>query len=464
MIQRTSGNRVFRNNGEKAIAGFCLCLRIPLSAIFLFGLVLSPGGSEGAPLHGQVIVDESNPAWLKYSGGGPFFMVGPGDPEGFLYLGSRNSDGTRSGDQMTLINKLKGTGANCIYLMAVRSHGGDGDSTHNPFVGSDASNALDEDILNQWETWFTEMDNNGIVIYFFFYDDNIKVSSSLGWPLDGSGNLHPQEQYFVETIVNRFEHHKHLIWAVMEEVQEMGSDYRQHAKKIAETIRQTDDHDHAIGVHKLNGLSFSDFEDDPNIDQFAIQYNVSTTSSLHNGMVTAWNNAGGRYNLNMSEWESSTGSTARRQSWAIAMGGAYVMLCGWTIANSSVGDLEDCGRVVSFMESTDINEMAPHDELAYGGTLYVLANPGDSYIAYASSLSGDMGLRGMTAGSYDFKWYDVTDGTTVIEEDVVVGAGDRTWTKPGSIGNELALYVKRVSSLPDPPPEAPSDLQIIYGD
>jgi hypothetical protein len=444
--------------------GLSVHARIPLSVILFLGLLVTSVGSEAAPLAGQVIVDPANPAWLKYAGGGPFFMVGPGDPEGFLYLGSRNSDGTRNGNQMSLIDKMVGTGANCIYLMAVRSHGGDGDSTQNPFVGSDPTNVLDEDILDQWETWFTQMDNNGIVIYFFFYDDNIRVANNLGWYLDGSGNLHPQEQYFIETIVNRFEHHKHLIWAVMEEVQEMGSDYVRHAKKIAEVIRQTDDHDHVIGVHKLNGLSFSEFADDPVIDQFAIQYNVSAPSSLHNGMVSAWNNAAGRYNLNMSEWESSTGSTGRRQMWAIAMGGAHVMLCGWTISNNSVSDLQNCGRLVDFMESTDINEMAPHDELAFGGTLYVLANPGDSYIAYASSLSGDMGLKGMTAGSYDLKWYDVTNGATVIQEDVVVGSGDQTWTKPGSIGNELALYVKRVSSVPDPPPEAPTDLQIIYGD
>jgi len=85
----------------------------------------------------------------------------------------------------------------------------------------------------------------------------------------------------------------------MEETEEMGNDWVAHTKKIAETIRNADDHDHVIAVHKLEGLDFSEFANDPNIDQFAIQYNDSGAEALHDAMVTAWDNAAGRYNLNM---------------------------------------------------------------------------------------------------------------------------------------------------------------------
>jgi len=418
---------------------------------------------DAAPLPRQIIPDPNNPAWLTYNGGGPFFMCGPGDPEGFLYRGTQNPDGTRTGDQMELINKLKGTGANSIYLMAVRSHGGDGGLTQNPFINNDPNQGINTMVLDQWETWFTEMDSNGIVIYFFLYDDAIKVSTNLGWPLDGSGNLHPQEKNFIETIVNRFEHHKNLIWVVMEEVQEMGSDYITHARKIAETIRQADDHDHVIAVHKHAGLNFSEFADDPNIDQFAVQYGANTADGFHSGIITAWNNAAGRYNLNMAEGHPGAfGSTARRRSWAVALGGAYVMHFRWDIANTAVGDLKDCGGLVSFMESTNFNEMAPHDELRFGGTEYVLALPGNSYIAYASNLSGNLALRNMTAGTYDFKWYDVTNGTTIIQSSVNVAAGDQTWSRPSGIGNELAVYIKRSNASSDTtPPAAPTALRIL---
>ena len=102
-------------------------------------------------------------------------MCGPGDPEDFLYRGKLRTDGTREGDQAELIEKIKGTGANCIYLMAVRSHGGDGDKTHNPFVNNDASKGVNPKVLEQWEEWFSEMDKNGIVIYFFIYDYSTRI-------------------------------------------------------------------------------------------------------------------------------------------------------------------------------------------------------------------------------------------------------------------------------------------------
>ena len=410
-------------------------LSLIITSFVSMELIGNPTTSFSAPLDGQIIVDPNNPAWLKYNGGGPFFMCGPGDPEGLLYRGSRNPDGTRNGDQMELIGKLKGTGANCIYLMAVRSHGGDGDHTQNPFVASDPAKGLDKDILDQWDTWFTEMDNNGIVIFFIFYDD-----SSLIWDTGDSVGL--EEKAFIETLINRFEHHKELIWCVAEEYQERYSSAR--IRNIAAVIRSADDYEHVIAVHKLSGLSFSEFADDPNIDQFAIQYNESTAADLHSGMVNAWNNAAGRYNLNMAEAGNyGMGETARKKNWAIAMGGAYVMILGMRIENTVLEDLEDCGVLVRFFESTNFYEMAPHDELKYGGTEFVLALPCDSYIAYASSLSGGIGLRNMTKGNYDFKWYDVTNGNTITQTNVSVAGGDQIWQKPSGVGSELAVYIKR---------------------
>ncbi|MHC4917379.1 MAG: PKD domain-containing protein, partial [Planctomycetota bacterium] len=414
-----------------------------------------------AELTGQIMVDPDTPRWMVRNqdsdGDGkldPFFMCGPGDPEDFLYRGTRNADGTRNGDQMTLINKMKDTGANCIYMQIVRSHGGDGLADHNPWVDSNPANGLDQDILDQWETWFTEMDQAGIVIYLFFYDDNIKVSSSLGWPLS-SGELHPGEKSFVEGIVNRFEHHKNLIWCVMEEIQEMGGDHIAHAKAIARTVKAADDHDHVVACHQLNGLSFL-FPDEPSIDQYAIQYTNSSVDGFHSGMVTAWNNAAGRYGLNMSEGHptAASGSAARLRSWACALGGAYVMHLGMNISGTPVSALEDCGRLVSFMESTDFNRMAPHDELKSAGTQYVLALPGESYIAYASALSGEMGLKGLTAGTYYLKWFDPVDGDVVEQTGVSVAAGDQSWPKPASIGSEAALYVKRTGGGGNVPPNA----------
>ena len=389
------------------------------------------------PETGQIIVDPDNPQWLKRKNTGPFFMCGPGDPEDFLYRGRLNPDGTRNGDQMALIEKLKGTGANCIYLMAVRSHGGDGDKTHNPFLNNDTEKGINTKVLEQWEVWFEEMDKNGIVIYFFFYDDSARIWNT-------GDKVGKEEKDFIHTIVNRFKHHKNLIWCIAEEYQEAFSTER--VKNIAAQIRAVDDYRHVIAVHKLSGLDFSELADEPNIDQFAIQHNVQTADALHKGMVSAWNRAKGRYNLNMAEAaDYGTGDEARKKSWACAMGGAYVMILGMDIAATAENDLRDCGRLVSFFESTNFNEMSPHDEMIHGGTMYVLAQPGDSYIAYSPALSGKIGLKNMTAGNYDFQWFDCATGKRVLQNEVTVAEGDQTWSKPADIGNEVAVYIRCIS-------------------
>ena len=390
---------------------------------------------QTTPLTGQIIVDSANPEFLKYNGNGNFFMAGPGDPENFLYRGIRNSDGTRNGDQMQIINKLKGTWANSIYLIAVRSHGGDGDSTNNPFISSNPSNGIDEDILNQWESWFTEMDKNNITIFFFFYDDDARI-----W--DTGDNVGTSEKAFIERIVNKFEHHKNLIWVIAEEYEEKYSINR--IKDIAAIIKNADDNKHAIAVHKLNGLSFSEFADDLNIDQFAIQYNEENIELLHNAIVNVWKSANGKYNLNLAEAINfGTGDSLRKKAWAVAMAGAYVMVLDMDIINTPLNELEDLGRLRKFMESIDFNEMAPHDELISSGKGYVLANPGNSYIVYLPT-GGSVNLN-LDNKRYRVWWYNPRTGGNMQTGTVnyIQGPGNiQIGNSPTDINKDWAAYIK----------------------
>jgi hypothetical protein len=216
---------------------------------------------------------------------------------------------------------------------------------------------------------------------------------------------------------------------------------------IAAEIRAADDYDHVIAVHKLNGLDFSEFADEPGIDQFAIQYNQSSADALHNAMVSAFKQAKGRYNLNMSEAaDYGPGQEGRKKSWACAMGGAYVMILEMDIATTAKSDLKDCGRLVRFFESTNFNEMSPHDELKFAGTKYILAQPGFSYITYSPELKGKIGLRDMRRGTYEFRWFDCVTGKEVRQAKVKVQAGDQSWKKPSGIGRELAVYIRRIEN------------------
>lgn len=371
----------------------------------------------------------------RKSAGQSFFLCGPGDPEGFLYRGTLNPDGTRAGDQMELISKLAGTGANCIYLMAVRSHGGDGDATHNPFIDHDPAKGVNARVLDQWERWFAEMDRQGIIIYFFIYDDDARVWNT-------GDEVAGPEREFVRTLVNRFKHHKHLVWCVAEEYAEKLSPER--VRRIAALIR-SEDKDHSIAVHKNHGLDFSEFADDPAIDEFAIQYNVPTAEELHAGVVQARREAKGRYNLNLSEaadW--GTGAESRRKCWACAMGGASVMVLGMDIASTAASDLKDCGNVVRFFQEVDREGLEPHDELACGATTYVLADPGKRYVAYSWAAEGPIGLKQMPAGRYTFEWFDCVRGKFVSQAVFEVTTGDRTWPKPAVIGSEVAVHIRRI--------------------
>jgi len=431
-------------------------------AVISFLLLLSSPVLAAVP--GQIVSNPDHPQWLyrDRTGDGtqltPVFLVGPGDPEGFLYRGTRNADGTRTGDQMQIVNDLKGTGANTIYMQIIRSHGGDGDSSQNPFIGSDPSNGLDQDILNQWEQWFTEMDSNDIVVYLFFYDDAINVSNNLGWSLDGSGNLNSQEKAFIDGIINRFKHHKNLVWVIMEEVQEMGSDYVPHAKKIAEEIKRADENNHPVGVHQLGGLSLvSGFVDDPNIDIFSVQYGneTSSISSLHNAAISVWNSANGKYNATFGEFhgtktplKNADRTLLRKMNWSAVTGGANLLWIGAydaSYGNPTAEMMQDAGRVRDFMESLPVDTMAPHDELSSGN--YVLANPTSEYVIYAQNGGSlTVNLSSLATNSVAF-WYNPRDGSTQSIKAINAGTPSETFTAPDS--NDWVLHItKSASQIP----------------
>ena len=130
---------------------------------FLAVTIAKPTSAEASPL----TINPNNPRWM-YHNGAPFFFCGPGDPEGFLHRGSLNSDGTRNGDQDSIIQKMAGTGANVVYITAVLSHGGDGGTTENPFVNHDPAQGLNSAVLDQWDGWIGDLNAANIVVFFLF--------------------------------------------------------------------------------------------------------------------------------------------------------------------------------------------------------------------------------------------------------------------------------------------------------
>lgn len=393
------------------------------------------GGSSdtGSPtVEGPLVVDEEHAHFFRREGGAPFFMCGPGDPENFLHRGVQLPDGTRDGDQDEIIAKLAPTGANGIYIQAVRSHGGDGDATHNPFVAGDPAQGLSEAVLDQWDGWLGALNDAGVAPLLFIYDDHAIV-----W--DTGDVVGAEEQAFVEALVDRFEHHPLLVWAVAETYALTYTSARVSA--LAAIIEAADDAHHPIASHQQGGFSF-DFPDDPAIDSFAINSSATTPAEVHGGVVSVFNDAKDRYNLNVSDvGAQGIGETARAFSWAAATAGAYVMVYGQDVIGTDVADLEDCGRLVEFFGETRFGDLSPHDELATEGTTWVFARPAEAYVLFGAASPTSLGLFDLPAATWTLRWFDPALGTWI--DDVLRHAGGpATLSVPPGFGTHVALYIE----------------------
>ncbi|NSW56595.1 MAG: serine hydrolase [Armatimonadetes bacterium] len=397
--------------------------------------LLTEACTDRDPMFDQVTTDPSRPGAIVRKHGQPLVLCGPGDPEDFLYRGALRPDGTRDGDQMQIIRKLAATGANCLYVQAIRSHGGDGDATQNPFIDHDPGKGLDERLLDQWEQWFAAADEADICMVLFIYDDSVRVWNT-------GDDVGQPENHLLRTLAARFGKYRNVIWCVAEEYQEALRPER--VRKIAAILKQADPNRHPVAVHKLDGLDFAEFADDPNIDQFSIQRNAQSPEELHEGLVKAWIEAGGRYSLNMSECAGmGTGSSLRRWIWACAMAGVHVMVLQMDVAGTPPDDLYACGYLRRFLERSDFSSLAPHDELALGDTDWVLAAPGDRWLAFSSHAETGLGLRNVPAGRYSVDWMDCASGREFQQTGVSLAAGDIVFERPATIGPEAVVRVRR---------------------
>ncbi len=394
-------------------------------------------------LPGQVRIDPDHPQWLELEGGGHPFYCGTGDPEDFFYRGTRLPDGTRDGDQDALLDRLATFGGNTLYLEVVRSHGGDGQPDHNPFVNSDPAQGLDQDILDQWEGWLQRCEDEGILIYLFIYDDSARVWST-------GNQVHQAETDFITGIVDEFEHHPNLIWLVSEESEEAMS----HAKvnNIADIIANADEHGHIIGNHHHSGTTFKAWQDGGSLNHFSMHYNIAA-GDVHAGALEARGKgeaagaSGNGYFTMFTECnftKNAADPAIRRYLWDSSMAGVMPMVYGEDIATTSDDVLRWCRIVQTFFEGTDFHRMESRDDLASAGTTWVLAAPPAGYIAYADGPDGDLGLTGTTAGFYDLHWVDTITGATAVETGVPLPGGGATFARPAGIGDECAVWLTRV--------------------
>lgn len=416
-------------------------------------------------LPGQVIVAGSNPGYLKYNGGGPVFLSGPDNPEDFLFRGTLNADGTRSGGgQEEMIDRMARVGVNAFHCQMTRmkrcNFKDEGDDTHTPFLNHDPSQGLDEDVLNQWDRWLGRFEENGIIVHLEFYNDATDVEM-MGWKLDSEGNLPRDEKRWIEGVVKKFKHHKNILWGIEESCNKLPASRTPHFKKIGELIAKTDNYNHPIvqsfvvtndpeGDFPADGITSDDYVGDPHIRVVTWLHIVPHKDDFerqHREYLSYYKRDASKFVVMKNETyhHPRRGRQSRIYMWSCAMTGMHALEAYHHADRASdENTLRDDGRINTFMEQTDFYKMKPRDDLAAGSTRWVLANPGESYIAYTYDYSGPMGVKGMIAGSYVLKWFDTTDGDMVIQAGVSVPSGNVTWTRPDSMSKELALYIRRL--------------------
>ncbi len=418
---------------------------------------------------GGLIVAGANPGYLKYNGGGPVFLSGPDNPEDFLYLGTLNPDGTRSdGEQSAMIARMARAGVNAFHCLIFRMKRcnikGEGDDQHSPFVDHDPGKPLNEAVLAQWEGWLTEFERAGINVHFEFYNDATDVER-MGWALDANGDLHPDERRFIAGVVERFKHHKNILWGIEESSNKLPRARVAHFKKIGALIAQIDNYRHPIvqsfvvpndpeGDFPPDGVTTDDYAGDPNIRVITWLHVVPHGKDYerqHQEYLLYARKDRRRFVAMKNETfhHPRAGEQSRRYMWSCAMTGlhtleAYHHADGPRAASHET--LRDDALISRFMAQTDFYAMYTQDELAAGSTNWVLANPGVSYIAYSYAANEAMGLNDLPAGRYDLLWFDPTSGRQISQKSVSSKAGTATWLKPPGFDHEVALYIKRTAS------------------
>lgn len=259
--------------------------------------------------------------------------------------------------------------------------------------------------------------------------------------------------------MRRFKHHKNIIWGIEESCNKLPRERTAHFKKIGELIAQTDNHHHPIvqsfvvpndpeGDFPKDGVFPDEYVGDPNIRVITWLHVVERGADLekmHQEYLQYYKRDGGNFVVlkNETYHHPKNAQLSRRYMWSCAMAGMHTLEAYHNTDKASDAILRDDGRIAQFMEQTDFYTMKPNDELAAGSSRWVLANPGKSYIAYSHDCKGPMGVKGMTAGTYDLMWFDATNGKTIKQADVAASAGEAGWLKPAGLGKEIALYIRR---------------------
>ena len=95
------------------------------------------------------------------------------------------------------------------------------------------------------------------------------------------------------------------------------------------------------------------------------------------------------------------------------------------------------GYTLAYAKKMELADMPPSDSTSDCSTQYCLRNPGNEYLVYQPS-SGSFTVN-LSAGTYDYEWFNPDTGAVVDTGTITVSAGSRNFTPPFT-GNAV-LYL-----------------------
>jgi len=274
-----------------------------------------------------------------FIGNSPYVIVGAGDPEDFLYLPKSK--------QRRIVNKCVKYRIPLVAYLTM-THGGDAAwqdrDDMNPYRKHNPKLGLDPKKLNYFNLLFQRLDSAGAAIILNLYDDEAQPYSK------NKNVITAQEKKYIEGIVTRFSHLRHLIYMIAEEFQEIMT----HSKvvRVARIIRKIDPH-HPIGVHQIHSPNFNFPRAGNLINMFFMQYNNADKHTVKRIMTKAVKDARGRYGVCLFESTQpglnvyGTGKTALDKDRACVSAGGHVMRYQrgqWDFPDSDLKSMQQLAR------------------------------------------------------------------------------------------------------------------------
>jgi Domain of unknown function (DUF5060)/Putative collagen-binding domain of a collagenase len=404
----------------------------------LSGSFTVSGTLPGVFGQGPVVENPGRPRTYMYQYGEPVYLLGKfldvAAPSPIQYSHTMFSEQLTETNRQAMLDRHRGMKLNKINVY-LANRGDYSSMSTTPWVGSAWSEDRQRFDLARWrmfERWVVRMRDAGVVAHLWFFADD-----------SGFGDLSDADrQLLIEYGMARLSGYVNTMFTLALEWQEgwtsseVGSHMSYlHAQNPWARLASV----HGLtGDFSFPGAAWADFMNTQAGNE--VGHAAVHSHGLRNRSFAA-------KPLLQEEFGLGNEDTSHRQkAWAAFTAGA---------AGSGTG--ASLAHLATFVAQVDFERMAPADALALSGNAYVLAEPGNAYVAYLyNGGTVRLDLRGVS-GTFSVQWFDPRNGTFQTATSVN-GGQEASLTAPA--GGDWTLLLKKTASPPPPPPPPPSPTPI----